>query len=246
MPDTPTPLRKRPHVVWFLCDQLRWDTLGFMGDGLARTPNLDRLAAAGTVFDNMFVQSPVCMSSRACMLTGRYLQSLSLANGCAILDPWETTLPELLQRAGWRTGHFGKLHLTPQQYTLQTLKEDAPVTDPARFWHAAGMASPMPTDPTKRHYGFQEEVAFEDALWGSYLPWLLERAPELADRMPIDAWKHGEKSARACADALLYQGFRLGNRSSRTWCVPVGRQYGRFLVTVIPVSGPDADCVIQS
>ena len=34
----------RPHVVWFICDQLRADALGFMGNGIVQTPNLDHLA----------------------------------------------------------------------------------------------------------------------------------------------------------------------------------------------------------
>ena len=91
---------KRPHIVWFLCDQLRWDALGYMGNAIVRTPNLDRLANQGVVFDHMYVQSTICMPSRACMHTSRYRQNLNMVNGCPVLDPWETTLPELLQRAG--------------------------------------------------------------------------------------------------------------------------------------------------
>ena len=169
---------KPPHVVWIMCDQLRADALGFTGNSIVRTPNLDRLAERGVVLDNLFAQSSVCMPSRACMLTGRYPRTLRMNSGNPLLDPRETTVPELLQRAGYRTGMFGKLHLTPQQYTRSDLKTDRPVTDAGPFLEAAGLP-PMPQDPVKRNYGFQDVAAFEDALWGEYAEWLEARDPSL-------------------------------------------------------------------
>ena len=199
---TPAPPRPR-HVIWIMGDQWRAEAVGFAGNRLVRTPNLDRLAAAGTVFDQMYVQCPVCLGSRACQFTGRYLQNLRMANGCPVLDPWEPTLPTLLQRAGYRTGLFGKLHLTPQQYTLDTLKTDRPVTDAAPFLGPAGFAAPMPTDPTQQRYGFQEATAIEDALWGEYLAWLVARAPDLAARLPLADWRAGRVDARrVCQQAF--------------------------------------------
>ena len=168
----------RPHVVWIMADQLRADALGFMGNPHVRTPNLDRLAGGGVVFDNLYVQSSVCIASRACMFTGRYPRANRMAMGSSLLDPRETTVPEILQRAGYRTGLFGKLHLTPQQYTLKTLDSDRPITDAGVFVGPAGLP-PMPDDPVKRNYGFQETVGFEDILWGEYRPWLAERDPSL-------------------------------------------------------------------
>jgi arylsulfatase A-like enzyme len=143
-----------------MCDQLRADALGFMGNRMVRTPNLDRLASQGVVFDNLFVQSPVCTASRACMWTSRYLRNLGMANGCPLLDPHEVTLPELLQRSGYRTGLFGKLHRTPQEHTANLLKADRPITDARVFLEAAGLP-PIPDDPFKRNYGFQHLWHFE-------------------------------------------------------------------------------------
>lgn len=60
------------NILWICTDSQRWDTLGCYANPLVRTPNLDRLAAGGTLFENAFCQSPLCMPSRGSFLTGRY------------------------------------------------------------------------------------------------------------------------------------------------------------------------------
>ncbi|MFP4026811.1 MAG: sulfatase [Candidatus Brocadiia bacterium] len=181
--------KSRPNIVWFMCDQLRWDAVGFTGNNIVSTPNLDRIADMGTVFEQAYVQSPVCVTSRACMLTGRYLQNLNMANGCAVLDPWEVTVPQLFQQAGYATGMFGKLHLTPQQYTRDELNSDRPITNAEPFLEPAGFQAPMPGEPYRQNYGFQEVVGFEDALWGEYIDWLEKRDESLG--RDVRKWKHG-------------------------------------------------------
>ena len=188
----------RPHVVWFVCDQLRSDAVGFAGNPHVRTPNLDRIAGRGVIFDQMYVQSPVCMSSRACMLTGRHMRAMRMSNGTPLLDPRETTLPEILQRQGYRTGMFGKLHLTPQQYTIDVLGSRRPICDAGAFAEAAGLP-PMPDDPAKKNYGFQEVVGFEDSLWGEYEEWLTPRDPKLAAMVPqrgMNGWPGWKRDPR--------------------------------------------------
>jgi arylsulfatase A-like enzyme len=166
-----------------MCDQLRADSVGFMGNTIVRTPSLDRLAAAGIVFENLFAQSSVCMASRAAQLTGRYPRTARMGNGSALLDPRETTLAEVLQRAGYRTGLFGKLHLTPQLYTRDVLESAKPITDARPFLADAGLP-PMPDDSAKRNYGFQHATGFEDILWGEYIEWVRARYAELARLLP--------------------------------------------------------------
>jgi arylsulfatase A-like enzyme len=110
-----------------MCDQLRWDALGFAGNPQVRTPALDRLAAAGVALDRLYVPFPTCMPSRGSLLTGRYPSAIRMDDGSSFLDPREVTLPEMLQREGWHTGLFGKLHVTPQQYTAKVLDSDRPI-----------------------------------------------------------------------------------------------------------------------
>lgn len=188
---SPAPASRPPHVVLILCDQLRSDWLGFNGNPYVQTPNLDRLAQRGVVFDNLHVQTPVCMGSRACLLTGRYLRTIRMAGGSPLLDPRETTLPQWLQLHGYHTGMFGKLHLTPQQYTANELKQDAPINHPGPFLAPAGLPSFDP-QPHQRDYGFNHCVGFEDALWGEYRAWLDQRDPQLGKRCRNGNSRYGE------------------------------------------------------
>lgn len=173
--------RRAPNVILLMSDQHRADVLGFMGHPIVRTPHLDDLAARGTVFDNAFTQCPVCMASRAAILTGRYPRTAGVPS-MGLLPPTEVTLAGSLRHAGYRTGMFGKLHLTPQQYTREVLGLDRPVIDAGWFLGPAGIDTPWMRsaleDPDRRNYGFDEAAGAEDFLWGEYLDWLAAASPE--------------------------------------------------------------------
>ncbi|NBS88381.1 MAG: hypothetical protein EBS60_09955, partial [Verrucomicrobia bacterium] len=51
---------KPPNIVFLITDDQHWDSLGCMGNNIIQTPNLDRLAAQGTLFRNTFVTASVC------------------------------------------------------------------------------------------------------------------------------------------------------------------------------------------
>lgn len=93
-------------------DQWRGDALGCLGSP-AITPNLDRLATEGVLFERAFVQSPVCMPSRVSMLTGQYPSRLGITHmGVPVPDDTET-IATILGRRGWDTANIGKLHFLP-------------------------------------------------------------------------------------------------------------------------------------
>lgn len=66
-------MKKRPHIIIFNPDEMRWDTMGHMGNPAAATPFLDQLAAGEAVsFRQAFCQNPVCVPSRCSFFTGLY------------------------------------------------------------------------------------------------------------------------------------------------------------------------------
>ncbi len=61
-----------PNIVWVNGDQLRWDCLGYTGNPVIHTPNIDRLAVSGVWFENAYCASPVCSPARASWFSGLY------------------------------------------------------------------------------------------------------------------------------------------------------------------------------
>jgi arylsulfatase A-like enzyme len=105
----------RPNVVFILADDLGWNDVGYHGSAI-RTPNIDRLAAAGTRLEQFYVQ-PVCTPTRAALMTGRYPIRYGLQRHVIVVNSRyglpleERTLPQALKEAGYRTAITGKWHL---------------------------------------------------------------------------------------------------------------------------------------
>ena len=110
---------KRPNILFVFSDQHRYGALGCSGNPVVRTPNLDRLAAEGVVFDQAFSCYPLCSPYRAQLLTGSYChKNLVVCNEYALKGAQET-LAQVLARAGYRTGFVGKWHLGYGPYPEQ-------------------------------------------------------------------------------------------------------------------------------
>ena len=96
-----------------MADQLRWDYLSCYGHPNLKTPNIDRLASKGVLFESSFVQSPVCGPSRASTYTGRTVFSHGSTSNQVPLPIGELTIGDYLRRHGMRVGVVGKTHMEP-------------------------------------------------------------------------------------------------------------------------------------
>lgn len=103
----------RPNFVFVLLDDLRWDELRCAGHPFVDTPNIDRIAAEGAMFQNAFVTTPLCSPSRASFLTGLYAHSHGVVDNTAhdALSHKLDTFPRRLHDAGYENGFVGKFHM---------------------------------------------------------------------------------------------------------------------------------------
>ena len=110
-----------PNVVFILADDMGFSDAGCYGGDIA-TPNLDRLAAGGLRFTQMYSTSR-CWSSRTCLLTGYYAQQVNMDPvldwSRSRLPAWARLLPHYLKPLGYRTYHSGKWHIHAAPHPVQ-------------------------------------------------------------------------------------------------------------------------------
>ncbi len=103
---------KKPNIVCFVGEGLRWDELSSTGNKLIQTPHMDRIGREGCTFRNAFVVNALCLPSRATMLTGMYSHTTGAVSNVAGKIPARFPLvSDLLQQAGYETAFLGKSHI---------------------------------------------------------------------------------------------------------------------------------------
>ncbi|MHC4123990.1 MAG: sulfatase family protein [Planctomycetota bacterium] len=102
---------KKPNILLIFDDQHRYSALGCYGNNIIKTPNINRLAEEGVLFENAFSCSPICSPFRAQLHTGKYAHKNGVVCNEYKLWPGQITLPRALKNAGYHTGYVGKLHL---------------------------------------------------------------------------------------------------------------------------------------
>lgn len=104
---------KQPNVLVIMADDCTYNDLPVYGGQNAKTPNIDRLASQGLVFERAYLTSAMCQPCRAELYTGQY----PMRNGCAwnhsASRPGVTSMPHHLSRLGYRVGLAGKVHVKP-------------------------------------------------------------------------------------------------------------------------------------
>ncbi len=127
-------MSKRPNILLITSDQHHWQAIGYNNPEV-RTPNLDRLAAEGTVFDRAYCPNPTCTPTRASIITGRYpSQHGAYALGTKLPESAHT-VGEDFTAAGYRTALVGKAHFQPVRGTAQYPSLEAlPILQDLDFW----------------------------------------------------------------------------------------------------------------
>ena len=100
----------RPNILFLFTDDQPQSCLGIAGNQEIKTPHLDELARRGTFFNNAFVTTAICCSSRASILTGQTMRRHGITDFKQPLsaEAFEQSYPALLRKAGYRTGYLGK------------------------------------------------------------------------------------------------------------------------------------------
>ncbi|MEO1237497.1 MAG: sulfatase-like hydrolase/transferase [Planctomycetota bacterium] len=134
----------RPNILLVMTDQQRFDTIAALGNGLIRTPTLDRLCREGTAFTHAYTPSPVCVAARSALITGLAPHQ----TGCVDNMPTPTGTTSLMQHlaaAGYQTHGVGKMHFTPDPniawgFESRDISEEehGPGDDYAEFLEANG------------------------------------------------------------------------------------------------------------
>jgi arylsulfatase A-like enzyme len=131
---------ERPNVIFIMADDLTTQAVSAYGDiykDIAPTPNMDRLAKEGMLFQDVLCTNGICGPSRAAILTGKY----SNKNGYyknesgGRFDDTQWTFPQAFQTAGYQTALFGKWHLGTDPVGFDAYKFHAAAGQQGLYWN---------------------------------------------------------------------------------------------------------------
>lgn len=120
---------QRPNILYIMCDDHAMQCISAYGSAiskLAPTPNIDRLAQRGMLFNNCFVENSLSAPSRACLITGQYSHQNGQRQLLEGIDATQPFFSEMLHDAGYETAIVGKWHLMtePKGFDYYHVLED--------------------------------------------------------------------------------------------------------------------------
>ena len=150
--------QKRPNIILLLADDQGYGDLGFTGNPVIETPNIDAMARESAIMENFYV-SPVCAPTRASLMTGRYNYRTGVTDtyiGRAMMHAGEVTIAEVLRKAGYATGIFGKWHLG-DNYPMRPQDQGF---DEVLMLRGGGLC--QPSDPFENHRRYTNPILFHN------------------------------------------------------------------------------------
>lgn len=177
------------NLVVIMSDEHSVKTLGFNGNPVVRTPNIDRLAASGTTFSKAYCNSPVCVPARASFATGQYVHQCENWDNA---DPYYGKAPSWhhrLRETGHRVESIGKLHFRQEGDDNGFSEEQIPM----HIFEAKGDLMGLVREQLPRRGGSYKMAEFAVAGESPYTTydraiaaraqtWLHEEAPKYSDR----------------------------------------------------------------
>ena len=100
-----------PNFIFFITDDISFNDIGCYGNSFVRTPNIDRLAVEGMVFDNACLTASSCSPTRCSIITGRYPHNTGAPELHTLLPDNQVMFPQLLKEEGYYTVLSGKNHM---------------------------------------------------------------------------------------------------------------------------------------
>jgi arylsulfatase A-like enzyme len=111
---------ERPNFVLLMGDDHGWDETGYNGHPYLKTPVLDEMARTGLRLDRFYSGGSSCSPTRGTVMTGRHHNRYGIFAPGWSIRPEEVTIAQILRKAGYATGHFGKWHLGPVKASSPT------------------------------------------------------------------------------------------------------------------------------
>ena len=103
-------MSNKPNILLIMADQLAAQALSLYGNRICKTPNLERLAAEGVTFGNNYSNNPLCVPSRASMMTGRHSPEIRVYDNANEIPSSLPTMAHFMRALGYQTFLSGKMH----------------------------------------------------------------------------------------------------------------------------------------
>ncbi len=157
---------KRPNILLITSDQQHWNTLGCLNPEI-KTPNLDKLAARGTLFERAYTCNPTCTPTRASIITGQYPSQHGAWSLGTKLPEEAHTVGQDFQKAGYRTALIGKAHFQQLKDTAEYRSiESNPLQQNLEFWrNFTGPFYGFERAELARNHADEQHVGQHYALW---------------------------------------------------------------------------------